>query len=143
MKIIEVTTESGPVQVRINAFAALTGWDIQRRYITFAASDAKNDQDFRRDFTLEILSYAKVLKDDREIPLSTGALIDNHLQSWQNVETVFKEILLHNGIDPETHADRTNYWAKAGGEMAIAFIAECSKMLGPAFEAYGKAATEE
>ena len=143
MQIIEFPTRDGIVNVQVAAFPALTGWDLQRQFITFVASDAKNDRDFRRAFTLEILSYAKVLKDGREIPLSTDALIDNHLETWENVEGVFKAVLQYNGIDPETHADRTNWWAKAGGEMAVAFIAECTKLMGPAFEAYANAATKE
>lgn len=137
-KILELPIQDGTTKVQISTFPAMTGWDLQRQYITFAASDAKNDRDFRRAFTLEILTFAKVLKDNREIPLTTDALIDNHLQTWENVERVFKAVLLQNGIDPDTHADRTNYWAKAGGEMAVAFIAECSKLMGPAFESVAK-----
>ncbi len=127
-----------PAVAEIRKFAALDGWDIQRRYVSFAASDPTRDREFRRDFTMEILSYCTVIKaKGNEIPLSTDALIDNHLGSWQNVELLFKAVLSENGIDPETHANRTNHWAEAGSEMAIAFIAHCSTLIGPAFEAVG------
>jgi hypothetical protein len=123
-------------QVKIIPFSALDGWDMQRKFIEFAAS---TDKDLRREYTFAVLAYAKVMtKDDREIPLTTGALIDNHLQTWQNVEGVFEAVLLANGIDPKTHADRPHYWQQAGAEMAIAFIAEATKLMGPAFEVTGK-----
>ena len=70
--------------------------------------------------------------DGGDLPLSTDALINNHLGSWENVRDVFEEILRQNGIDPKTHADNPNYWAKAGAEMATSFIAATSDLLGPA-----------
>jgi len=78
-----------------------------------------------------------------EIPLTTDALIDNHLQTWENIKAVFEEVLRLNGIDPKTHADKTHYWANAGAEMALAFIAEASKLMGPAMEAFDRAALNQ
>jgi hypothetical protein len=129
---IEISMPGGEVKtVSIGQIPALDGWDIQQRFIEFAAS---SDKELRRAYTLEVLAYAKVLIADRELPLATDALIDNHLGSWQNVQKVFEEVLLQNGIDPKTHADQPHYWAKAGNEMATAFIAEVSLLLGPAFQ---------
>lgn len=128
----------------IKKFAALDGWDIQRRYISFAASDPRRDKDFRREFTLEILSYVTVVKEGGQvIPLSTDALIDNHLGSWENVELAFKSALSENGIDPDTHANRANIWADAGAEMATSFIAAASQLIGPAFEMVGNVHAKE
>lgn len=129
---IEILLPSGDVKnVVLSPMPALDGWDIQQRFIEFAAS---SDKELRRSYTLEVLSYAKVVVGDRELPLATDALIDNHLGSWQNVQKVFESVLMHNGIDPKTHADQPHYWAKAGNEMATAFIAEVSLLLGPAFQ---------
>lgn len=128
---IELTTPQGTIKViSIDKFPAMDGWDIQERFVQFAAS---HDKDFRREYTMEVLSYAKVVQaDGGNLPLSTDALIDNHLGSWQNVREVFEAVLQQNGIDPKTHADTPHYWAKAGGEMATAFIAATSELLGPA-----------
>jgi hypothetical protein len=130
---IELHTPDGTQKdIFIGKFPAMDGWEIQQRFIEFAAS---SDKDFRRAYTLEVLTYAKVVQSaDRMLPLTTDALIENHLGSWQNVQRVFEEVLLQNGIDPKTHADQPHYWAKAGNEMATAFIAEVSVLLGPAFQ---------
>lgn len=136
--MFEIKLPSGETKsVKILKFAALDGWDIQAKFVEFAAS---TDRQMRREFTLEILSYAKVISGDMEIPLTTDALIDNHLQTWPNIEAVFEQVLSVNGIDPKTHADKTHYWANAGAEMALAFIAEASKLMGPAMEAFERAA---
>lgn len=113
----------------IQMFAALDGWDIQNRFIDFAASV---DASFRRAFTLEVLAYAKVLNGEVQLPLITSELIDNHLQTWENVKAVFEAVLMHNGINPLTHADKSNHWAEAGEEMAVSFIAAAAKLMGPA-----------
>ena len=118
------------LNIRLDKFAALDGWDLQRKFVEYAVS---KDRDFRREYTLEVLSYATLLKDGHEIPFSTDALIDNHLGSWQNIQTLFEAILLDNGIDPKTHADRPDYWSEAGAQMAIAFLAEATKLFGPIF----------
>lgn len=127
---IEITTPSGIREIAIEKFPAMDGWDIQEGFVRFAAS---TDKEFRRAYTLEVLSYAKVLmKDGGDLPLSTDALINNHLGSWENVRNVFEEVLRQNGIDPTTHADRPNYWSDVGHQMAVAFIAAASELIGPA-----------
>lgn len=133
---IEIRTPDGEVRnIEINKFPALDGWDIQAKFIEFAASQ---DKAFRRQYTLEVLACASVVlgtgEDNRKMPFTTSAIIDNHLCSWQNVQLVFEEVLRQNGIDPEKHADQPHYWAKAGAEMATAFVAEVSLLLGPAFQ---------
>jgi len=134
MLILDYTTpQNTSAKIHISQFKALDGWEIQARYTAFCASHPSKDKAFRRDFTMEILSYVRVVKGDQEYEMKTDALIDNHLGTWENIEMVFKETLKHNGIDPETHANRTNHWAEAGAELAIGFIAEASKLMGPAF----------
>lgn len=132
--MLEINLPDGrQTRVQIEAWSALDGWELQRRFVEFAVSQ---DSDFRRSFTMEILSYAKVMlgDDDSEIPLTTAAVINNHLGNWKNVEFVFNSVLQHNGIDPTTHADRPEYWEQAGSQMAIAFLAEASKLIGPAMK---------
>jgi hypothetical protein len=119
-------------EIEIGQFPALDGWDIQARFVEFAAS---HDKDFRRAYTLEVLSYsAVVIASNNSIALKTSQVIDNHLGGWQNVERVFEETLIQNGIDPKTHADRPVFWEKAGAEMATAFLAEVTRLFGPAIE---------
>lgn len=120
-------------EIKISMFAALDGWDLQNRFVEFASS---TDNHIRRSYTMDILSYAKVVIGDRELPLSTDALINNHLQTWQNIKSVFDEVLMRNGINPLTHAEKPHYWADAGAEMAVAFIAEAAKMIGPAMATF-------
>lgn len=139
--MIELINSKGVAkQVVIERFAALDGWDIQSRFRDFAAS---TDRVFKRAYTMEILSYAKVHFEGLEYPLSTGALIDNHLETWINIELVFNEVLKFNGIDPTTHADKPAYWENAGAQMAISFIAEASKLMGPALEIAGKVHSQD
>lgn len=129
--MFEIETSTGPKQISIRRFKALDGWELQNKFVNFAAS---RDKDFRRGYTLEVLAYATVVLGDRELPLSTDALIDNHLESWQNVQEVFNKILRENGIDPDTHANRPDYWSNAGEEMATSFLATCSGLIGPAMD---------
>lgn len=130
--MLEINVNGQIKAIKTDLFAALDGWDMQRRFVEFAAS---TDPDVRRKYTMDVLAYAKVVAaDGHEIPLSTPALIDNHLGTWQNLQTVFDEVLARNGINPNEHANKSHFWAKAGEEMAIAFIAEASKLIGPAME---------
>lgn len=134
---MKITLPNGETKsVKINLFKALDGWEIQNRFIDFAST---TDKVFRRTFTLEVLSYAMIMAGEREIPLITDALIDNHLQTWQNVEAVFEEVLSLNGIDAKTHAEKPNYWSSAGAEMAISFITEAAKLMGPAMQTFNQA----
>lgn len=131
--MIEITSPLGIIKhVKIDMFSPMDGWDIQRKFLDFAAS---TDKDFRIKYIMEVLAYAKVMVGEAEIPMKTIALIDNHLETWRNIETVFEAVLRFNEIDPATHAERPNYWAKVGGEMAVAFIAETTRLMGPAFTA--------
>lgn len=134
--MIEITGRDGNLKfVAVEFFSALDGWEIQLRFLEFAAS---TDKDFRRAFTMEVLSYAKVLSGETAYPLSTDGLINNHLETWANVEAVFEGVLRYNGIEPKTHANKPHFWADAGAEMAIGFIAETTKLMGPALQLAGQ-----
>jgi hypothetical protein len=133
---LEITLPNGEKRtVEISHFPALDGWDIQQRFVEFAAS---HDKAFRRAYTLEVLAYAVAINKGARIELKTSAIIDNHLGDWHNVEAVFEAILKHNGIDPKTHADRPVFWEKAGAEMATSFLAEVTRAIGPAMEIIAK-----
>lgn len=125
--------------IKISMFAALDGWDLQNRFIEFAST---TDGYIRRKYTLDVLAYAKIVSGEMEIPLRTDALIDNHLQTWGNIKSLFDEILIQNGINPDTHAEKPHYWADAGAEMAVSFIAEAAKLMGPAMATMNDAAKE-
>jgi hypothetical protein len=129
--IIEISLNSGVKKVVLSQFAALDGWELQHSYAQFSLS---SDKAFRRAYTMEVLSYAKVIVNDQELPLSTDALIDNHLGSWDNVKFVFESVLRHNGIEPLTHADNPTYWTEVGNQIAIAFLASCSHLIEPAMK---------
>jgi hypothetical protein len=119
---VELVTPQGAAKViNISKFPAVEGWKIQEQFLRFAVSENKA---FRRDYVFLILSYAKVVqKDGGTLPLSTDALIDNHIGSVENIRELFEEILIYNGIDPQTHAKRLHYWATSGEEMASSFMA--------------------
>lgn len=136
--MIEITLPGGEKrQVNISHFPALDGWEIQHRFVEFAAA---SDRHSRREFTLEVLSYATVKVGANDMPLSTDALIDNHLRSWENIAEVFEAVLMFNGIDPKTHANQPRYWAEVGEQMAVAFWSTASELLGPALASISAAA---
>lgn len=120
-------------EIIISKMGAMEGWEIQRRFIEFAMS---KDSQFRVEFTMEVLSFAKVKQLDSEtlLPLATGAVIENHLQDWTNIEKVFNAVLIENDINPSTHAEKEHYWAQAGGELAAAFLQQTINLLGPLME---------
>lgn len=131
--MIEIETKTGKRTINIGFFEAFEGWDIQHRFLNFAASQNKDE---RRAYVMEVLSHASVVIPGAAEParLQTAALVDNHLGSWQNIQTVFEAVLRKNGIDPETHANKTKFWSEAGAEMAVAFIAACHELIKPALE---------
>ncbi len=130
--MIEITLPNGtPKLISVLTFPALVGWDMQQRFMEFAAT---TDSQVRTKYTMDVLAYAKVISGDNELPLSTDALIDNHLGSWENIKIVFDAVLTLNGINPLTHADKPQFWSDAGEKMAIAFVAESIKLFGPALQ---------
>ena len=131
--ILPIDLENGEQRlITLKRFPAMDGWDIQHRYLEFVST---NDKQIRRSYTLEVLSYACVILGDTPLPISTSAVVESHLQSWEAVDKVFRAVLLHNGIDPDTHADRPGYWESVGGELAVSFIAQATRLMGPALEA--------
>ncbi|ABL96834.1 hypothetical protein BcepF1.103 [Burkholderia phage BcepF1] len=106
--------------VDISLFPALVGWEMQNEFKVFAASE---DKAYRRAFLFEVLKYAKALKEGMEYELSTSALVENQLETWENIEAVFNGVLRANGIYPETHADNPSYWDKVGERVAISAMA--------------------
>ncbi len=119
--IFELATPDGAHKaISVARLSALDGWLLQEKFVRFALSD---DPKFKRDFTFEVLSHTKVLqKDGGSLPLSTDALVQNHIGSWENLRDVFEVVLTHNGIDPKTHGQRSHYWTMAGEQMAASFM---------------------
>ena len=126
----KVTLPNGTVKtVLLKHFPALDGWDIQDRYIKYVRSD---DAAYKRAFTIEVLSYSEIVLEEMNLPMITAEVIQNHLVTWQNIKQIFEAVLVHNGIDPESHAQKEQYWDHVGAQLAISFIAEASKLIGPA-----------
>lgn len=137
---MEIKDRQGQTKhIELHHFGALNGWEIQLRFLDFAASQ---DKEFRRAYVMEVLEYAKVIIGENAIPLSTDAVINNHLGTWQNIQLVFESVLKHNGIDPATHADNPHFWANAGAEMAVSFTAKVIELLGPALSLMQKSDLE-
>ena len=127
-------TDGASKVILIERFKALDCWRIQSRFIDFATT---GDQDFKKKFTLEVLGHAHVMIDaTNKMRIATEAVVDNHLRSSENVEAVFEAVLSLNGIDPKTHAKKSNYWANAAEEMASSFVAEIFKAYGPQIQSY-------
>jgi hypothetical protein len=137
---IEIIVNNEKKTINLYKFAAMDGWDLQRRFVEFIESKDKFE---RRQFTSDVLAYAKVQLKSTELPLTTDALIDNHLQTWENLKIVFESVLGYNGIDPKKHAelDIRKYWSLAGEEMATSFLAEIQTLMGPILE-YSKNAKD-
>lgn len=125
--------------VKIFDVPALDAWDLQADYTEFMRS---TDKTLRRNFTMRVLSFATIVLEETELPLRTDAIINNHLRTWTGIKKVFEAVLIRNGIDPETHAERPNYWSNAGSEMAVALVAEASKLIAPAFQMLEKKSQE-
>jgi len=125
MSVVQLTLPNGtPKRIAIERFGAMVGWDLQERFVKFAAS---KDGKMRKEYTMEVLKYATVLTaDGGTLPLSTDALINNHIGSWENVRDLFEEILKENGINPQEHARRANFWVDAGQDMSTSFVAAVS-----------------
>lgn len=130
--MIELHSSTGQLKlITVKKFPALIGWDMQTRFLEFAAT---TDTQVRLKYTMDVLAYATVIVGEQEYPLSTDALIDNHLEKWENIKEVFEYVLRENGIDPDTHAMKPNFWSQAGEQMAVSFVAECTKLFAPAME---------
>ncbi len=78
-------------RVQVEAWSALDGWELQRRFVEFAV---RKDADFRRAFTMEILSYARSFSVTM-IPNSVDYCCGHQQSSgsWKNVEFVFDLVL--------------------------------------------------
>lgn len=116
--------------VKIQDIPALDAWELQADYTEYCLT---TDKISRRAFTMRVLSFASIVLEETELPLKTDAMINNHLRTWVGIKQVFEAVLFRNGINPATHAEKPHYWSNAGAEMAVAFVAEASKLIAPAF----------
>jgi hypothetical protein len=120
---MEIQTPIGAKTIELKRFSALDGWDIHTHFTRFA--DSKSHAE-RRQYVFRVLSYARVLiAGKNELPLSTGALVDNHLCSAENVGKVFEAVLQFNGIDPKQSAQVSDYRNAIANAMATSFLTQC------------------
>lgn len=49
-----------------------------------------------KELTLDIMKYVAIKKDDRLIPLTTAALIDNHCPSFETINELLKQMINYN-----------------------------------------------
>lgn len=138
MKAIDIKLRDGSTRaIRISHFPAHDGWEIENKLIRFAASD---DAAYRKAYTMRVLSYATVLVGDNEFPFATDDIVDNHLQSWENVKLVFEEVLRYNGIEPKTHVIEFQNWDMVGakiGEAMMVYVSKVYEMASEAAQAQG------
>jgi hypothetical protein len=122
--MLEIETPAGIKKIAIQRFSALDGWDIHTHFTRFADSKERKD---RRQYVFRVLSYARVLTNKKgvEIPLSTGALVDNHLYTAENVGKVFEAILSYNGMTPEQSAQLSDYKNTCANHMTTSFLTQC------------------
>ena len=132
---IKIANGEHETTVKIMKIPAMDAWEIQRQYTEFVLS---KDPDYRKQFTMRLLAFAVIKTETGEIPLATSDVINNHLGNWKNLKEVFDKVLSHNGIDPETHAEKQHYWSHAGAEMAAAFITESVRLIGPLLKGEGE-----
>lgn len=123
---MEIETNSGLKRIRILSFPAIEGWDIRNKFASFANS---NDADFRKKYVMRVLGYARVAMGQHELPLTTSALIDNHLGNSSNILKVFSAILNANGIVIDDAANKTDPITAKGSEIATSFVSSCMDAL--------------
>lgn len=91
-----IEKEIGGRTYRINKYGALTGRAIIVQYPLSALIQNK-DYDRNEEVMLRLMSTVEVkLPDDKYQPLSTRALIDNHIESWDELVMIEIESLKFN-----------------------------------------------
>lgn len=120
---MQIETETGRKLIKFLRIPAMEGWEIQYSLATFLNS---SDPKTRRDYVMRILGYARVMVGSNELPLSTGALIDNHLCSADNVKAVFEGALAFNGISANACAkNKSDFKTSISNDIATSFVAGC------------------
>lgn len=126
---MEIKLPDGTVRrIIAGRFHALDSWRVRSEFVRFAYTE---DPAFKKKFVLEVLSYATAVNGETEMPLTTAALIDNHVQTPANIAAVLEFVLELNGIDPKTTELKNDYYANAAEEMATSFYAEIKMAYGP------------
>lgn len=131
---MQVTMNDGTFRtINLTYFGAMEGLKIRQLYREVISSP--RDTKFLEDFVKNVMGHVTVTVGQKEIPLSTTAMIDNHLQSWTNIETVLNAQLSHNSIVPYFHEEHSSYWNKVGADMAVSFMASVQQLINPALQA--------
>jgi len=129
----EVVRDIAGLRVRIERFPAMDGFDLRRRTQEHAET---KDRAIRRDFTIEVLSFAVVIASDgEETRLNSAEVINSVCADWTVLEAVFFAVLERNRIDPTSAEFHMKCWQFAGGEMAERLVATLVRLSGPAVEA--------
>lgn len=123
---MEITTAQGVKFIKLAKFSALDGWEMRDQFTAFANS---HDAKLRRSYVQRVMSHACVVLGQHELPLRTGALIDNHLCTAENIGLVFHGLLAYNGINARACADRIDHNTAIGNEIATSFVAACTGAL--------------
>lgn len=121
----------GDTIVTLHQFSALDGWEIKHQYRAFLET---TDQAFRMQFTVGVLSHASVRSFGEEMRLSGPQVINDQLESWQNVDAVFHAVLAYNGVRVDPAEVERRRWQVAGEDMAKAFLASVSDLMTPAMK---------
>lgn len=82
---------------KIPAFEAVSIFDQELPALVVNMLKINNlSRDRIKELTLNIMKYVAIKKDDRLIPLTTEALIDNHCPSFETVNELLKQMINYN-----------------------------------------------
>jgi hypothetical protein len=124
---MEISTPHGTKEVLFTKFSALDGLEFRDRFTAFANS---RDPKYRRAYVMAVLSSVFVIVGSQRFAMSTSALIDNHLCTEENIQSVFIGALAFNGIHPSDCAGRVHTMTAIGNEIATSFLSECMDSMG-------------
>jgi hypothetical protein len=125
---IAIETSAGHIEVALQVFPALAGFELNRRYRTDYR--LSHDTKMRTAYAMEVLFHAEV----NGQRLSSEQQVNAVLETWLNVEKVFQAVLSYNEVDLELAEEKASWCEFAGREISAAFIAEAMRLIGPMME---------
>ena len=131
---ITISTSFGDRIILLSKMDAMSGWECGKNLIFYAQS-REDGAAFRKDFTLKVISEASIQDGESFTPLSSESLVNQHLESWLNVELVFNAVLKHNGFDPDLSEEKAKYWDFVGTSISASFLANAMRLMEPLMDA--------
>jgi hypothetical protein len=120
-----IQTSKGEKIVTLHTFPAMTGFSLNRRYrVDYRTC---GDDHTRRAYTLDALAFAEV----NGQRLDSEGAVNSALESWKNVERVFKSVLEFNEVDTALEEEKARWFEFAGKELAATFVSEAALLMAP------------